>query len=86
MIIEQIILWLQSLLSYAINLLPANGNLFDAIPSLNYKVINAISYLNGYIPIVEIGKIFTIYILMFVAMKGIELTMAIYSQITKLIP
>jgi len=86
MIIEAIINWVITVLQYSVSLLPGNGQMFGAIPSLSFSALKFITLLNGYLPINEIGAVFLIMLAVYAAMFGIRIIFGIYSQISKLIP
>ena len=86
MIIEQILNWFMSIFQFAVSLLPANGHLFDGVPKLSFTFMKYVATLNGYIPIVEIGKVFVIMVAIQASLLVIRMIMGTYNYITKVIP
>jgi hypothetical protein len=85
-IIEQIFNWFLSIGTWAISLLPSNGDLFKTVPTLDITIFKYISLVDGYFPITELGKVMALMITISIAMGAIRLSQWAYNYLTKLIP
>ncbi len=86
MIIESIGTWLFSVFTYAVQLLPKNGDMFNSIPKLDTTIFKSLSMVNGYVPIQQIGYMLVILIAMQIALYAYSLGLGIFNYLTKLIP
>lgn len=86
MIVEQVFNWFLSIGTWAISILPENGSLFKTVPTLDLTIFKYISLVNGYFPIIELGKVLVAMIAVQLGMQGIRLTMWAYAFLTRLIP
>ena len=86
MIVEQVFSWFLSIGAWAISLLPSNGDTFKTVPTLDLTIFKYISLVNGYFPIVELGKVFALMVSISIAMGAVRLSQWAYNYLTKLIP
>jgi len=86
MVVESILAWFMSIFQFAISLLPANGHLFDGVKEISFTFIKYIGAVNGYIPVVEIGKVFVMMVAVQASMLTIRIIMGTYNYVTKVIP
>lgn len=86
MIVENVINWFFTVLSYAVGLLPKNGDMFNSIPKLDTSIFKSLSMLNGYIPIQQIGYMLVILVAIQLGLYAFSLGMGLFNYVSKLIP
>ena len=86
MIIESVISWFFTVLTYAVGILPKNGDMFNSIPKLDTTIFKSLSMVNGYIPIQQIGYMLLILVAIQLGLYAFSLGLGLFNYLSKLIP
>lgn len=86
MILEAIFEWFLSILTFAIDLLPDNGSMFNSVKGLSYSIFGFMTLLDGYLPIREFIVVSGIVMLISLSMNGIRVTFGVFQMVMRVKP
>lgn len=86
MIIEGLFAWFMSVLTFAIDLLPDNGSMFNTIEGVSFNFLGFMAMFDGYLPITEFLSIAGVMLAVGISMLGIKITFGIFNMMMKVKP
>lgn len=86
MIIEGLLTWFMSILTFAIDLLPDNGSIFNTIQGVSFNFLGFITMIDGYFPMTEFIVVSGIVFAVSVSMIGIKITFGLFNTMMKIKP